>query len=131
MIIPSTAQARARSGAANDPEDRGKRRRTYGRRVVAGEGMVTPIRELVITDPDGSEDVLSPRRTRLAPDAEIVRERPELFALCCKNDRTDAPVVFARLRAVARQVSRQLADEPTRTPGSATPTEREPWRLGP
>jgi hypothetical protein len=87
----------------------------HGRRVVAGEGMVTPIRELVITDPDGSEDVLSPRRTRLAPDAEIVRERPELFALCCKNDRTDAPVVFARRSAP--RLGRSRTSSPTSRPG--------------
>jgi hypothetical protein len=103
-----------------------------GRRVVEGEGMVTPIRELVITDPDGSEEVLTPRRTRLAPEAEIVRERPELFTLCCKDDRTDAPVAFrAALRAADREVSRQLVGEPIRRSGSSTPTAREPWRLGP
>jgi hypothetical protein len=104
-------------------ESGGERRR----RVVEGEGMVTPIRELVITDPDGSKEVLTPRRTRLAPEAGIVRERPELFRLCMpEGDRTNAPEVFRQaLRAAEYEVERRLAE----ARGERPPRERPAWQL--
>jgi hypothetical protein len=100
-----------------------------GLRVEAGEGAVTPTRPVTVEYRDGSREQLIPGRHRFAPDHGLVRQRPELFQLCCKDDRTTAPRVF---RDALRAAERAL----TRPPSGAAPRSRlrrkgrEPWRLG-
>ena len=80
-------------------------------RVKAGESMVTPVAETIVTYGDGSRETLIPGRSRFAPEHEVVRQRPELFELCCRDDRTNAPAVFREaLRAADRRLTRQLAE---------------------
>jgi hypothetical protein len=109
------------------------------RRSVAGEGMVTPARAVIVTYNDGSEERLIPGQTRFCPSHELVRQRPELFRLCMpKGDRTNAPARFRdALRATLRHEERileQAAGPPSGTshsrPRRPLRTGREPWRLG-
>jgi hypothetical protein len=81
------------------------------RRVAAGEGMVTPAREVTVTYQDGRKEELIPGRTRFDPSHTLVRQRPELFTLCAKRDRTSAPATFrAMLARAEREVRRELED---------------------
>jgi hypothetical protein len=69
--------------------------RASGRRQLKmGEGMVTAVRPVTVTYRDGSVERLIPGCTNFDPAHELVRERPELFTLCHKNDRTTAPRRF-------------------------------------
>ena len=77
------------------------------RRLRQGEGMVTAVRPVTVTYRDGSVERLVPHRTNFVPDHELVRQRPELFQLCRKDDRTTAPQVFRGvLRAAERELTR-------------------------
>lgn len=109
------------------------------RRSVAGEGMVTPVRPMVVTYENGGEERLLPDRQRFDPSHTLVRQRPELFALCMpKGDRTNAPARYRdALRAALRDEERILdgtAGPPSGTshsrPRRTPQTGREPWRLG-
>jgi hypothetical protein len=62
--------------ASCDGADRGSRRRT-----LAGEFMVEPVRELRLEG-----ETLAPGRSRLSPDHELVRRRPELFRPAMRGD---------------------------------------------
>jgi hypothetical protein len=102
-------------------------------KVIAGEGMVTPVAPMTVRYRDGSEERLLPNRHRFAPEHELVTQGPEKFRLCMpKGDRTDAPEQFrAALRAANREVTRQLQEaRGERLPArSSTSTGDEPWRL--
>jgi hypothetical protein len=102
-----------------------------GLRVLQGEGMVTAARPVTVTYPDGSTETHVPGRTRFAPEHELVQARPELFRLCCKDDRTDTPEVFRQaLRSADRDVERQLTEAGGERPRArSSSTGREPWRL--
>jgi len=98
-------------------------------RVLAGESMVTPTTTLEFTTSDGRREILRPGRSRLAPDHPIVRLAPEKFQLCCRDDRTSAPLVF---RSVLERARRELEAELGRgsyLPETNSPTGEEPWRL--
>jgi hypothetical protein len=100
-------------------------------KVIAGEGMLTVVRETTVTYDDGTQEKLVPRRHRFAPEHELVQQRPELFKLCCRDDRTDTPEVFRQaLRSADRDVERQLAEARGERPRArSSPIGREPWRL--
>jgi hypothetical protein len=84
-------------------------------RVGAGEGMVTPVRPVVVEYRDGTKETLLPDRHRFDPAHPLVRERPEAFALCCRDDRSSAPQVFRdALRAAERKLTRPLASTASR-----------------
>ena len=92
-------------------------------RVGAGEGMVTPAREVTVTCADGRSEVLVPGLHRFDPSHTLVKQRPELFVLCDRRDRTNAPARFRELLASAeRNVRRELADP--RALEQATRTQR-------
>jgi hypothetical protein len=48
-------------------------------KILAGERMLTPVRPIVSRD---GKQRYFPKRHRFSVDAELVRERPELFELC-------------------------------------------------
>lgn len=80
--------------------------RASGRRQLRmGEGMVTAARPVTVTYRDGTVERLIPGCTNFDPGHELVRERPELFTLCRKDDRTTAP---KRFRDVLRTAERRL-----------------------
>jgi hypothetical protein len=84
---------------------------TRKRRVADGEGTVTPVSEVTVTYSDGTTELLVPGRTRFDPSHTIVKQRPELFTLCAKRDRTSAPATFrAMLARAEREVRRELED---------------------
>jgi hypothetical protein len=101
-------------------------------KILAGEGMLTPVRPIISRD---GKQRYFPKRHRFSVDAELVRERPELFQLCMpKRDRTTARAEFrATLEAAERAVARDLAT--ARGGGAYAPhvadsrRGREPWRL--
>jgi hypothetical protein len=74
-------------------------------RTAAGEGMVTPVRPVVVEYRDGTKETLLPDRHRFDPAHVLVRQRPEVFELCDKRDRTNAP---ARFREALRVAEREL-----------------------
>jgi hypothetical protein len=86
------------------------------RRVLAGEGMLTPVRDTTVTYESGRSELLKAGVTRLAPDHRLVRMRPELFVLACKKDRTKARARFRHLLAVA-----QCRHNACRPPWSTSP----------
>ena len=89
---------------------------TRKRRVAEGEGTVTPVRELTVSYRDGTKEELIPGLHRFDPSHALVRQRPELFALCCKGDRTSAPAYFrAMLARAERDVKRELDGDPAPT----------------
>ena len=75
------------------------------RRVMAGEGMVTPTKPLIL----GNER-LWPGRSRLSPDHELVRRRPEDFRAADPSD----CATRRQLRAMT---------------GDCAGIDRPPWRL--
>jgi hypothetical protein len=98
-------------------------------RVGAGEGMVTPVRPVTVEYRDGTKETLLPDRQRFSPSHSLVRQRPELFELCCKGDRTAAPRVFRdALRAAERDLTRLSSTTPR--PGSGLRSGREPLGSG-
>ena len=108
--------------------------RASGRRQLRmGEGMVTAARPITVTYRDGSVERLIPGCTNFAPNHELVRERPELFTLCRKDDRTTAPQRFRDVLRAAERRLEQTAGPPSGTSHSRprrSQTGREPWRLG-
>jgi hypothetical protein len=76
------------------------------RRVIAGEGMVTPTKPLIF-----GHERLWPGRARLALDHELVRRRPEAFRAADPSD----------------SATRMKLGEMTRARGPAI--DRPPWHL--
>jgi hypothetical protein len=69
------------------------------RRVLAGEGLVTPVREVEVNG-----ERLQPKRDRLALDHPWVLARPELFRCCVMvGDRFDTPGRHRRMLAQAER----------------------------
>jgi hypothetical protein len=83
------------------------------RRVIAGEGMVTPVKLLVLETENGLEN-LHPGRSRLIVNYPFVRQHPELFRPC---DPTDT-ATRDRMRAYLARAG----------PGAAS-HKAEAWRL--
>jgi hypothetical protein len=105
--------------------DGGRRRRN----VLAGEGLVTPIRPLELRE-DGRDEVLEPGRARLAPDHWAVKERPELFHIAMSGDRMAATRLRELLVRAEREVRREMRGgrpSPARRVGDA-PGARLPRR---
>lgn len=75
------------------------------RRVLAGEGMVTPVRTISL----GGSDRLEPGITRLAVDHDLVRKQPELFEPADRSDRSTRSALRSLLKAAELEVSRELA----------------------
>jgi hypothetical protein len=82
------------------------------RRTIAGEGMLTPTKEL--SDIDG-QGTLVPKRTRVAIDYPLVRERPELFRPADPSDRATHRALLILLKRHKRAVDRELANRSRRT----------------
>src|SRR6476619_4660907 len=76
------------------------------RRVIAGEGMLTPVRDFTWR---GDRWVAS--RDQVAPDHEVVQEHPERFTACYAKESDPGVLAFLERKRALR--------------------EREPWRLGP
>jgi hypothetical protein len=111
---------------------RGDRRR---RNVLAGEGLVTPLRPLELRE-DGRDEVLQPGRARLAPEHWAVRARPELFYPAMKGDRATATRLRALLVRAAQGVRREMRvgrpSPPRRVgdaPGPQLPRQGLKWKL--
>jgi hypothetical protein len=109
----------------------GRRRRN----VIAGEGLVTPLRPLELHE-DGTDAVLQPGRDRLAPEHWAVRERPELFYPAMKGDRATATRLRALLVRAAQGVRREMRigrpSPPRRVgdaPGPQLPRQGLKWKL--
>jgi hypothetical protein len=68
---------------------------TRQRRVMAGEGLVTPRKRLTL-EQNGLAETLIPRRDRLAVDHEFVARHPEWFEPSWREDKP----VRAELRAM-------------------------------
>jgi hypothetical protein len=104
------------------------------RRVLAGEGMVTPVKPLVLNEGDGDER-LYPGRDRLAPDHAAVRARPEHFRPAMKGDKVTADHLLKLLGRAEREELRAIEQQRRgtgvrprgdwRLPGPP----RERWRL--
>jgi hypothetical protein len=79
-------------------------------RVIAGEGMVRAVKAAVVTSRDGREQVrvgiLSGER--LSIDHWAVRERPELFMPCDREDVRTASVLRGHLQRARRAQERAL-----------------------
>jgi hypothetical protein len=76
------------------------------RRVIAGQGMVTPVADFTWRGERWVAD-----RDHVVPDHEVVQEHPERFTPCyVKEDGVEVLAFLERRRALR---------------------EREPWRLGP
>lgn len=91
------------------------------RRVMAGEGMVTPRRRLVLKE-NGRTEELIPGRDRFIRDYPLVRESPELFEPADPKD------------AETFRHHRQLAERKLRRLGGTTRADTRPPRkfsLGP
>ncbi len=88
------------------------------RRVMAGEGTVTPIRPMTITT-DGRREQIRPDLHRFAPHHEVVRARPELFKATDPRDSKTA----AEMRSMVTR-SRQA------TPSTRCYDSESGWRLG-
>jgi hypothetical protein len=96
------------------------------RRLRMGEGMVTAVRPVTVTYRDGSVERLVPHCTNFDPSHPLVRQRPELFQLCRKDDRTTAPQVFRDvLRAAERELTRPSSRASRPRPGSGLRSGRE------
>lgn len=100
-------------------------------RVLAGEGMVTPRRRLVLKE-NGRTEELIPGVHRFARDYPLVRESPELFE---PADSEDAET-FRHHRQLAERKLRRLGGTTTRADtrphrkfrlGAGRPRDR--WRL--
>lgn len=90
------------------------------RRVAEGEGMATPKRRVEVRY-DGQLLVLHPGRSRLAPDHELVKARPDLFrAAWSKDEATRLQLEIAELRSRRRSRPRQ-APPRGRPPGRVLP----------
>jgi hypothetical protein len=83
-----------------------------GRKVRAGEGMLTPVAPTRIDYADGTSELLVPGVSRFAIEHELVQWKPEAFVPCMKRgDRMGTSQRFAELlRAADRAVERQLAE---------------------
>ena len=97
-----------------------------GRRVVAGERMVTPVKPLNL----GGEKLL-PGRDRLAPQHPAVRERPEWFRPAAPRDVSTARSHSRRLERAARAIRRRLGGTTRATTSTfrLPAGDRETWRL--
>jgi hypothetical protein len=122
----------ARASCVEVAADGGRRRRN----VLAGEGLVTPVRPLELRE-DGRDEVLEPGRARLALDHWAVKERPELFQIAMSGDRMAATRLRELLVVAEREVRREMRGgrpSPTRRVEDA-PSPRLPrrqartWRL--
>jgi hypothetical protein len=78
------------------------------RRVIAGEGMLTPVEPLSF---DG--EALTPGRDRLSPDHPAVSQRPEWFRPADRKDTDTA----ARHRATLEREARSIRAGGPRQPG--------------
>lgn len=101
---------------------------TRRRRVVAGEGMVTPRQRLTIAD-DGTVETLVPGRDRLSVDHPFVARYPERFELCWSKDTETR----AQLRVLVERAHRptspsRLGDDNNYGLGPGRP-RRPDWSL--
>jgi hypothetical protein len=94
------------------------------RRVMAGEGMVTPVRPLLI---DGKQ--AEPGRERFASDHELVRLRPELFRPCDSRDRRTHEDHRDMLVRAQRSLERELGSDRTFGLGGGRKGSRPSWAL--
>src|SRR4051794_23180827 len=70
------------------------------RRILAGEGMVTPTKPIVLRDADHSE-VLGPG-SRLVPDHPLVQMYPSRFVPCDPKDAATRPALRSMLTRAVR-----------------------------
>jgi hypothetical protein len=90
--------------------------------------MVTPVKPLAL-DIDGRTEELHPGSARLSPAHWAVREHPEWFRPCMKDDRLTANRMRELHQRADRIVSRELGGSATTR--KATVSRRQPyWRLG-
>lgn len=94
------------------------------RRVIAGEGMMAPVK-LVEFKEDGRYERLLPGRSRIAPDHWIVRQRPERFKPADPRDTLTArhhrELLERTERALRRDIGSEGATALRPRLGSATP----------
>jgi hypothetical protein len=85
-----------------------------GRRIMAGEGMVTP-RQPMAVEEDGKVETLMPGRDRLTVEHPLVRRQPEKFDLCWKRDRATRMRLREYHERALRHIERELGERPTDT----------------
>jgi hypothetical protein len=97
------------------------------RRVMQGEGMLTPAKPLEMVV-GGRREVLRPGRDRFAPEFWACRRRPELFRPADPRDvvtaRNHADLLKRSRRALQRQSSRRRT-----TTAAAPPRRRGPYTI--
>ena len=105
-----------------------------GRRIIAGDGMVTPRKPMTLTE-DGVMETLRPGSDRLTLEHPLVRANPERFTLCWRQDREGIVRMRQLLTLALRHADRELASRrrPGRTDnhglGVARPKGAPSWRL--
>jgi hypothetical protein len=70
--------------------------------ILRGLGMVRPNRRLALHE-NGSEEVLDPKTARLAPDHWLVRQHPEWFHPCDREDPATAQEMLRMLKRAERE----------------------------
>lgn len=93
-----------------------------GRRVIAGEGMVTPRERLVLKE-NGKTEELIPGHVRFIRDHPLVVKHPELFK---PADPKDAATYRHHRQLAERKLRRMEMETTTRT---ATPSRRKRFQL--
>ncbi len=99
---------------------------TRQRRILRGDGMVTPRRMVEVTRADGRIEKLHPERSRLVPTHSWVRENPEAFTPVFSGD-FDCRAVLERLRSGVSRGRPRGTGEPWLLPASGQSTGS--WRL--